>query len=84
MAVGTTGRIQRLLVQLGGFRGCWYNWEGSVVWYNREGLVATGTTMRVQWLLVHPGRFRGCWYNQLVGSLMAVEQLGWSGGCQHN
>lgn len=46
--------------------------------------MAAGTTMRVQWLLVHPGRFRGCWYNQLVGSLMAVEQLGWSGGCQHN
>lgn len=46
--------------------------------------MAAGTAMRVQWLLVHPGRFRGCWYNQLVGSLVAVEQLGGLGSCWYN
>lgn len=34
--------------------------------------------------MVQVGGFGGYWYNQLVKGLMAVKQLGGSGGCQHN
>lgn len=95
MVVGITRGVWWLLVQLGGlsgvvqlggFGGYRYIWEGFIrgllvqlgglnsCWYNWEGSEA----------VVKPGRFKGCWYNQLVGGLMAVGQLGGSGGCQHN
>lgn len=71
-------RVWWFLVQLGGFFGCWYNWEGSVVWYNQEDLVAARVPRRVFAV------YSGCWYNQLVGNSVAAEKLGGLGSCWYN
>lgn len=59
-----------LLVQLGGFYGCWYNQQGleaastsgRTQWYgySQQGLVAVSLSGMVSWLLVQLGGFRGC------------------------